>query len=266
MGELPKKRYILRIDPFLSKGEKGDTGDPGAPGAGGELPINTSDVIHDGTLRNGENLRDLIDEILYEEVVISNFRAPGGSVFEIGTVLTSINLAWNLSKDITGGSQAITGNFVIPPTLTDQQTSVALSLNNMNVTTTITLTVDDGNTLGFPNVDSNLTINFWDTVYTGQAVDPGSITDGFLTSLNDSTQPTRNISFSTSAVDNEYAWIAFPISYGIPTFTGNGYTEDMIQVHGTANPFSHTNSSNGVADYYVFRSENAKQAIDYVVL
>lgn len=266
MPELPKKRYILRIDPLLSKGDPGDKGDTGDAGAGGSLPINTSDVVHDGTLRNGENLRDLIDELFYEAVVISDFTAPGGTTFEVGTVLTSINLSWTLNKSITGGSQAITGSFVVPPTLTDSDRSVNLTLSNMNVTTTLTLTVDDANTLGFPNVQSNLTLNFWHGVYTGQAIDPGSVTDAFLFTLDKSIQASRTISFSTTAVASEYAWIAFPIAYGIPTFTVNGFTADFVQVHGTANPFSHTNTAGDVEDYYVYRSENPNQAQDIVVL
>jgi hypothetical protein len=268
MGELPKKRYILRVDPLLSKGATGEKGDDGADGAGGSLPINTSDVIHDGTLRNGENLRDLVDELFYDPVVISNFRAPGGNIFEIGTVLTSLNVTWELNKDITGGSQVITGNSVVPPVppLTDQSRSVVLTLTDMSATTTLTLTVSDANTLGFPDVQSTLTLNFWHSVYTGQAEDPGTITDQFLKNLNSEVQATRNTSFSTLAVPNEFAWIAFPISYGIPTFTGNGYTEDMIQHHGTGDPFSHTNDAGAVVDYYVFSSETHNQTVDYVVL
>ena len=269
MPELPKKRYILRIDPLLSKGDKGDPGDDGQAGAGGSLPINTSDVVHDGTLRNGENLRDLIDEIFYDPVTIQSFSAPAGNIYEVGRVLTSINLEWELSKAIPGGSQSITGDFVIPPTLTDSQDSVVLSLNNMNATTALTLTVDDANTLGFPSVSASLNINFWDTVYVGQAPLQGSITDSFLIdTLTGYTQPSRNISFNTEVIqgNNDYAYIAFPISYGIPSFTGNGYQEDMIQEHGVANPYSHINASGGKTDYYVFRSEESQQAIDYVVL
>ena len=267
MPELPKKRYILRIDPLLSKGEKGDDGAPGTPGAGGSLPINTSDVIHDGVLRNGENLRDLIDELFYEPVAINSFSAPAGSVYEVGTVLTTINLQWTLNKSIPGGSQAITGSFVVPPTLTESDRSVVLSLSNMNDTTTLTLTVDDANTLGFPQVTKNLTINFWFAVYTGQATDPGAITDSFLiNNLDKELQATRNASFSTTVVTDEYAWIAFPISYGIPSFTVNGFSANFVQIHGTSNPFSHTNAAGDIEDYYVFRSENPEQAQDIVVL
>ena len=55
MADLPKKRYIIRLDETAIVWPVGPKGDTGDPGAGGSLPINTSDVIHDGTERNGEN-------------------------------------------------------------------------------------------------------------------------------------------------------------------------------------------------------------------
>ena len=267
MTQLPKKRYILRIDPFLSIGPVGPKGDKGDAGAGGSLPINTSDVIHDGTLRNGENLRDLIDELFYNALAITGFSATAGNVYEIGQNLTSIPVTWTYGKAMPAtGTQSITGNTITPPTLAYGDTGVSLVSSGMTATTVLTLTGNDGTAFG-SDVPQDLILSFYYPVYTGQATDPGAITNSFLyTTLDKSLQATRSIAFATTAVADEYAWIASPISYGIPSFTVNGFSADFVQIHGTGSPFSHTNQAGDTSDYFVYRSENPFQAQDIVVL
>jgi hypothetical protein len=268
MTQLPKKRYILQLDPALSKGDKGDKGDTGATGAGGSLPINTSDVLHDGTLRNGENLRDLLDELFYDELVVTGFEATAGDTYEIGQNLTSIPVTWAYNKTMpVTGTQSITGNTITPPTLIYSDLSTTLTSSGMTATTVLTLTGNDGTAFGSDKT-KQITLGFYYPIYTGQAEDPGAITDSFLyTVLNKSVQATRSTSFSTTAVADEYAWIATPISYGIPSFTVNGFNADFVQIHGTGNAYLHDNE--GGADdipYFVYRSENPEQAQDIVVL
>lgn len=267
MTELPKKRYILQIDPTLSKGEKGDRGVEGNAGAGGSLPINTSDVIHDGTLRNGEDLKDLIDELFYEELAVAGFGATAGLIYEIGQNLTSIPVTWSYTKTMPAtGTQSITGNTITPPTLIYSDLNVTLVSSGMTTTTVLTLTGNDGTSFGSDKT-GQITLTFYYPIYTGQAEDPGAITDSFLyTTLDKSLQATRSTSFSTTAVADEFAWIATPISYGIPSFTVNGFSADFVQIHGTASPYSHTNQAGDTSDYFVYRSENPFQAQDIVVL
>lgn len=270
MGELPKKRYILRLDPALSIGPKGDKGDTGPSGAGGSLPINTSDVIHDGTLHNGENLRDLIDELFYDELAVASFQATAGLVYEIGQNLTSIPVTWTYNKTMPAtGTQSITGNTITPPTLAYSDLSVSLVSSGMTSTTALTLTGNDGTAFGSDKT-KQITLAFYYPVYTGQAENPGSITDSFLyTTLDKELLATRLTSFSTTAVAGEYAWVASPISYGIPTFTVNGFSANFVQIHGTGSPYSHLNQASSPGqevDYFVYRSENPFQAQDIVVL
>lgn len=273
MADLPKKRYIIRLDETAIVGPQGPKGDTGAAGAGGSLPINTSDVIHDGAVRNGENLRDLLDELLYVTPEIVSFTADAGALFEMGTVLSSLPVTWVINKTIT--AQTITGSNVTPPTLTAGQRTVTVSFSpSITATQNITLTVDDGQTV---DVEA-LALNFKWPVFYGQASDPGAITSGWLlANLTKELRSDRNVSFSTTAVAGEYAWVAFPISYGIPSFTQNGLSADWVQEHGTSNPFGHITSQGadssdtgtwptGGGGYFVYRSENPEQAIDIVVL
>lgn len=265
MANLPKKRYILRTDFSLTEGPKGDKGDTGTAGAGGSLPINTSDVIHNGTSRTGENLRDLLDELLYEPVSILTFNPTNNqTVYEQGTSLTSIPVEWSLNKDITGGSQVITGATLSPTALLDSDRATTLISSGMVSDTIVTLTVDDN--AGYGSEQKTINFKFYWPVFYGQGEDPGTITSTWLrNTLNKSLQATKSAEFSTTAVVDQYAWIAVPISYGVPSFTVNGFSANFVQVHGSGNPFSHTTTQGGTADYYVYRSENTEQAQDIVV-
>ena len=266
MGDLAKKRYILLKDASLNKGDKGDKGDPGTSGPGGALPINTSDVLHDGTVRNGENLRDLIDEIFYEPVVALAFAPTSGvTVLEKGTVLTSISVEWSLSKTIPTGSQTITGADIDSPTLAvgDRDDIITATGAGISDNSTITLSVSDGDALEQSPSTRSFTFQFQWPVFFGGAEDPGTITNSWLqTTLDSQLRANKSVSFSVSAVVDEYAWFACPSSYGNPSFTVNGFGADFVQVHGTGDFFSYTTVAGATTDYYVYRSENTEQNQD----
>lgn len=268
MGDLVKKRYILTSDFSLTKGEKGDKGDTGTAGAGGSLPINTSDVIHNGVNETGETLQNLLDRLFYTAVDIISFNTQSGQIiYEQGTNLTNIPVEWSLNKNITGGSQVITGAGINPTSLTDADRQTTLTSGGISTNTTITLSVSDGTVLEVQPDTKVINLKFYWPIFTGQSTDPGTITSSWLrTNLTKTLQGTRNTSFSTTAVASQYAWVAVPISYGIPTFTVNGFSANFVQVHGSSNPFSHTTLAGGTTNYFVYRSENPQQAQDVVVL
>lgn len=238
-----KKRYIITPSTTLLKGDKGDPGPPGDTNL--VLPINSSDVIHNGTERNGELVRDLLNELLFTAITISSFSTITRD-YEIGTVLTSIGLNWTLSKSPTS-QEIISGFLVTPPVLTTTQRSVVLSLNNANSNFTISLTVSDGSV----QVTSEIDIRFLSAYYTGKAVIPSSINSAFLISLGKNLATGRNRTFTVNLGANEYGWIAFPSRFGNPNFTINGFSVSMV----LASTFLHTNESGGQEEYFVYRTE-----------
>jgi hypothetical protein len=254
MSNNPKKRYILLADFALTKGEKGDTGATGAAGAGADLPINTSDSVHNGTERAGENLRDIIDSLSYVALAINSF-TTSVLKYERGTVLTSIALTWSLNKTIA--SQTITGAFVVPPTLIASQRAATVTLSNANTNFSITLDVNDGS--GNATASRSITTSFIDPIYYGKAGIPGAVNDAFLNStLSSILQSSRALTFSEDLGAGEYLWYALPTSLlngGTPIFKMNGFTSSMTFI----DDFSHTNGSGGTPiNYTVYRTEYAE--------
>ena len=238
-----RKRYLITPGTALLKGDKGDPGPPGD--ASLVLPIGSSDVVHNGNERNSENVRDLLDELLFTAISISSFSTSIVN-YEIGTVLTSLGLNWTLSKSPT--TQEITSGFLLtPPTLTTTQRSVTLSLNNANSNFTISLTVSDGTV----QVTANIDIRFLSTFYFGKSVIPSNINSAFLISLGKELRNNRNKTFSVNLGANEYAWLAFPTKFGTPSFTINGFNSSLV----LASTFLHTNEAGGQEDYFVYRTE-----------
>jgi hypothetical protein len=272
--DLPKKRYIIRLDETAIVGPQGPQGIQGDAGAGGSLPIDASDVLYTGNGYTNEPLNNVLDALLYAAPDILSFTADTTNTFEIGTSLTALPVSWSISKDITGGSQTITGSNVVPPTLTDADRDVTVTLSSITASQPILLTVSDGTT---PD-QLNLQLNFYWPVFYGKATDPGTITSNWLrTNLTKELRADRTVSFSVDAAAGEYAWVAFPIGYGIPSFTENGFSASWVQQHGTGNPFGHVTSQgadstdtgtwpSGGGGYFVYRSENDEQDFDIVVL
>jgi hypothetical protein len=246
----PKKRYLLITDFALTKGDKGDIGATGPPGAGASLPINTSDSIHDGVERTGELLNDLLDDLLYVDLLVTSFNTSVKK-FEIGSVLTSMGVTWVINKTIT--AQTISGAFIgTPPTLNTTQRSVTITLDNANVDFTIQIEADDGT--GNPLISAFLSIDFAYPVYYGKAIIPGAVNSAFLNGLSKKLQDTIGLSFTVTLGAAEFGWYAVRstlVSGGDPTFIINGFLSSMLNI----STFSHTNAAGHVEDYTVYRTE-----------
>lgn len=246
-----KKKYIIKVDPFLSKGPKGDKGDPGE-GVELLLPLSTDDVDY-----RGQVLTDVIDDLLYLDLVINSF-AASPSIFEKGQVLTALAVNWSYNKPIE--SQSISGIGVTPPTLAVGDRNVNLVLDNVAINTTITLTADDDTGDSIPAKTRQLTINFYNKIHYGKAVIPGAFNNTFILSLEGFLQSNRNRTFNLTTGLNEYIWFILPVSYGTPSFTTNGFNGGFQ----LETVISHTNASGHTEDYAIYRSVNHNLGLTYV--
>lgn len=232
-----KKRFVIVPSSNLLKGEKGEKGDSGNSEL--LLPLASSDIIHQGNL-----LSDILNTLLYIPISITSFTTTQ-TLFEFGTVLTSIPLSWNLNKIPT--SQSLFSVFSPLITPANDIRNLNLTLNNANTNFTIQLTAgDDVNT-----VVRTVTCNFVSPVYTGKSTIPTSINPSFLISLNKRLSNNKNVTFIENPSSNEYIWIALPLANGIPSFRINGFLASMLL---TAT-ILHTNSAGGIEDYLVYRTD-----------
>ena len=244
-----KKRYLITPDIANLKG------DPGEDGADGNinsfLPINTSNLNHDGALRTNEGVDDLLDELLHVVLVVLSFAADAGNVFEQGQSFSSLAFTWTIGSTIT--SQSIAGTNVTPPTLEAADRTAVVSFSpDLDDDGTIVLSVDDGTGLPASLDSKSYNINFYWKVHWGKAVIPGAINSAFILGLSDeSLQGDANLDFTLSTASTEYIWIAAPSSYGDLLIKAGGFIggfESKVIV-------SHSNGSGAPAENYnVYRS------------
>lgn len=245
---MDKKRYIIKIDD-PSQGVQGPQGPQGPPGSV-DLPINTSDIIHDGALANGLSLDTIIDSLLFIPLEILTFSINGTSIFEKGTVLTSIQLQWTYNKIIT--IQSLVSAFNSPASVASTLRIYTLTLSNANVTFNIELTSGDGSSN--PDITRAVTVSFLPAYYYGKSIIPGSVNNSFLLTLSKRLTTNRAYEFQIDLEVDEYGWIAIPSLFNSgssPTFFINGYLTSMIEV----STFSHTNAAGGTENYTVYRTE-----------
>jgi len=237
-----KQRYIIKSDPFLSKGDKGD---PGADGAGASitLPLSTDDVDYRGNV-----LTDIIDNLLYLPLTISSFTAVV-STYEKGQVLTSLQFNWSFNKPVD--AQSITGTDVVPPTLLISDRTKIVALTNISTNRVITLTADDVSSDANLAKTATLTLSFLNRIYYGKAA-IGTINSAFILALTGELKSNRTKSYTLSTGAGEYIWFASPVAYGLPSFKTNGFNGgfDLIST------LSFTNASGHTENYYVFRTTN----------
>lgn len=261
-----KKKYIIK-NPI-----------PGSNGGGSGVgvPIGSDDVIYNGNLLTefldglqqppfstddinygGDNLTAIIDQLLYKPLAINAFTATQ-TQFEIGTVLTSLGFNWTFNKAVE--SQTITGPRVVSPTLTVDERSKTVVLNNINSNEIITLTADDITDDDLPAIIRTLTLSFVHGIYYGKATQPGTVDSAFILGRTKELKATRQKTFQVTTGVNEYIWFFSPVSYGLPSVKTNGFNGGLDNL-GT---ISFTNSLGHVENYYILRSTNTNLGLTTV--
>lgn len=237
-----KRKYIIKPDISLNKGEKGD---PGADGADGSflLPLSTDDIDYRGDVLTG-----VIDGLLYLALVIETFTAAVYN-YEKGQTLNSIQLSWTFNKAVD--AQSITGSNVTPPTLLTSDRTKLVVLTGVTFNTVITLTADDVSADSNPAKTAQLTLSFLNKLYYGKRV-TGTINSAFVLTLTGELDADRIKTFTETTGAGEYLWVAYPTAYGLGTFKTNGFNGGF----NAPTTISFTNASGHTENYYVFRSTN----------
>jgi len=251
---------------------------PGSGGSGSDvtLPIESDDVIYNGDLLTdfldniqqppfttdqitylGQNLTDVLADLLYIPLNINSF-TTSQTLFEIGTVLTSIGLSWSYNKNVE--SQTITGTGVVSPTLTLAERSKTVTLSSVSTNTTITLTADDVLADDEPAKTSSINLTFANAIYYGKATQPGAVNSAFILGRTKEVRTNRNKTFTVTTGAGEYIWYFSPVSYGLPSVKTNGFSGGLDNL-GTV---SFTNSLGYTENYYILRSTNTNLGLTLV--
>jgi len=248
LQDVPKKKFVLQIDPLLGKGDTGDKGDKGDTTIA--TLVNSSDITHDGAESTGIKVDVLLDQLLFITLGISGFRpTPDVSIFEKGISISSMNIVWVLNK--TPLTQVLSAPNLTPPPLVPADRSATLPFSPSNtVDFAISLTVTD--TAG-PQVGT-LDIDFGNKVHYGKDVIPGVFNDAFILALpTNNLQQSRVRSFVATAGVNEFIWFAVASALGTPTFKSGGFLVSMT----LAATISHTNASGSTENYDIWRTTNS---------
>jgi len=235
------KKYIIQYTPGNIQGP---VGPQGPAGVSVTLPLSSDNVSY-----NGQTLTAILNQLLYVPLSVSSFVA-NTILYELGAVLTSIQLTWAYNKAIA--TQSITGVGVTPPTLVSTDRTANVVLTSLASNTVITLTADDVTGDAIPPVTSTLSIQFLNGIYYGKSTIPGTINSAFIQGLTKTLQATRNTNFSISTAANEYIWYAIPSTYGTPAFTTNGFNGGIDYI----TTISYTNILGHAENYDVYRSTN----------
>ncbi len=234
-------RRITTIEYSSSQGQQGEQG---PPGEGATFPIDSSNILYAPT---GETAEEVFDRLLFVDLEIESFTTPQ-TVFEIGQVISALTFTWGLNKQPT--AQTITGTSVAPPTLVPTERSKTVAFSSLSSNGTVTLTITDG---ANPPVTASINLAFKRGIFTGSAPIPGGGVDSaFVNTLSKALQTARQKTFTVNLTTGVYAWVAVPVSYGIPTFKLNGFNGGMEPVI----TVSVTNGYFYTENYYVSRSTN----------
>jgi len=244
------KKYIIERIAGVP-GPQGPQGPPGPPGPGASLPIAASDISV--TNPGYANLQELLDDLLYVEIVINSF-GLSQSVYEIGGAVSSLPFSWTLNKNPV--TQQITGDNITAITGLTTATRNVTAVPSPIITGSApgdsfawTLQVNDGTTVK----TRNTSLVFYNGVFWGDAAIPGLLDSTWIrNNLTKALQSGRGRNFTSNAGVGEYAWYAHRSALGNANFEAGGFPGgfEAPQV------ISFTNASGYVENYNVYRSTN----------
>lgn len=220
--------------------------------AGVVKPNYDFDIAADGTLS------------LYKAIEVNSLTLNKDAVYEIGTVVTGLDVAWALNKTpaeqtISVPEYAVTiENIGADVRSTTELTgSAATQWNGVKTqektsgTLTVVLHVKDDRGAEAAKL---AVVQWLNGVYTGAAAAPSAIDSAFIQTLSKSLQGRgKDTTFTVFASSGEYIWYACPFRYGTPTFNVGGFDGGFSKVA----TFDFTNAVGYTEEYQVWRSDNA---------
>ena len=213
------------------------------------------DIAADGTLS------------LYKAIAVNSLTLNKDAVYEIGTAVTGIDVAWVLNKTPVDQVIAVSGavgsedTVIIENVGADVRSTTALTgsaatqwngvktQEKTSGTLTVELIVNDDR----GGASKSVSIQWLNGVYTGAAAAPAAIDSAFIRTLTKSLQSGKGKTFTVNAATGAYIWYACPVSYGTPNFNVGGFDGGF----GKVATLDYTNPSGYTESYQVWRSDNA---------
>lgn len=185
-----------------------------------------------------------LDFLLYF-LPVGNVSVTTGTLFEIGSSVSSVGLSWNVNKT-TMTSTIVTAPSYTSGQLAPTQSGTLTDSNTRTTNTTWTITTNDGT-----NIDTGIaSISFMNKAYWGVSSNT-SLSDAQIIALSNNTLTTTRVRSITVTPSNQYWYYCIPVSFGAPTFMIGGI-ENVPGV--TTQTF--INASGYSSSYNIYRSVN----------
>lgn len=212
-------------------------------GVGGNAEAVTYENTDYPELTNVDKALDkILAKVYYVEPKINSFTmAPATTEYEIGTVVSGLEFAWAVNKDIV--SQSLTDCTI---TVDDRTATYGEDLKN---TKTFTLTVSDGE----KSATATKTIKFLNKAYWGSAPEPTDYDSAFILALSGKKfASSKNGTYSMTVGVGEYGYLALPTSFGIVATCWIGGFEVTLENCGA---IAFTNASGNTSSYNIYKTE-----------
>ena len=207
---------------------------------------NAETVVYENTdypeLTNVDKALDkILAKIYYVEPKINSFTmTPSATEYEKGAVVSGLEFAWTVNKDIV--SQSLTDCTI---TVDDRTATYGSDLTS---TKTFTLTVSDGE----KSATSSKTIKFSDKAYWGSAAEPTDYTSAFILGLSNSKFASgKNGTYAMTVGAGQYGYLALPTSFGTVGSCWIGGFETTLDNCGT---IAFTNASGYASSYTIYKT------------
>lgn len=183
-------------------------------------------------------------ELDYKPIDITKFTNSAAGTYEMGRVINSLTISWELSK--TPASQTLKGETLGVNVRSKTYTNVSTSQN-------YSLSVKDER--GATDSASS-SVMFYNGVYYGVMEDGATINDAAILALTKKLQGSRGITFTANAGSNKRHAYALPTRYGTPVFKDADTNLGADFYKANSQPIQFTNASGYTESYDVWLSTN----------
>ena len=241
-GKVDNVYDVSKAGQVLVVGEDGNVTLKDSSVLGGNAEVVTYENAEYPDLNNVDKALDkILAKIYYVEPKINSFTmTPSATEYEKGAVVSGLEFAWTVNKDIV--SQSLTDCTI---ELDDRTATYGADLTS---TKTFTLTISDGE----KSATSSKTIKFLDRAYWGSAVEPTDYDSAFILALSNSKLASgKNGTYSMTVGSGEYGYLALPTSFGTVASVWIGGFETTLDNCGS---IAHTNASGNTSSYTIYKT------------
>lgn len=183
-------------------------------------------------------------ELDYKEIDITKFANSAAGTYEMGRVINSLTISWELNK--APASQTLKGESLGVDVRSKTYT-------NVSTNQTYSLSVKDER--GATDTASS-SVTFYNGVYYGVMEDGATINNAAILSLTRKLQGSRGITFTANAGTNKRHAYALPTRYGTPVFKDADTNLGADFYKANSQPIQFTNASGYTESYDVWLSTN----------